>query len=83
MEVKLYKQSMSNSIIKKALVITIHYLILYWAFHLIHMHLGGQVSYTFPLRITCKKGGGDGVQITCKIVFILIGRPQSKYITYH
>ena len=35
------------------------------AFHLVRTHLGewgggggGQVSYTFPLRITCKKGGG-------------------------
>ena len=31
---------------------------------------GGQVSYTFPLRITCKKGG-EGVQIACKIAYVL------------
>ena len=31
---------------------------------------GGQVSSTFPWRIsiTCKKGGREGVQITCKIM---------------
>ena len=30
------------------------------AFHLVRMHLGvgGQASYTFPLRITRKKKGG-------------------------
>ena len=38
-------------------------------------------SYTFPLRITCKKGvgwgvgGGGGVQIACKIAYVLNGRP--------
>ena len=36
---------------------------------------GGHVSYTFPLRITCKKGGGEGVQIACKIAYVLNGRP--------
>ena len=35
------------------------------AFHLVRTHLGGvggwgQASYTFPLRITCKKGEGGG-----------------------
>ena len=35
------------------------------AFHLVRTHLGGEgggvkVSYTFPLRITCKKKGGGG-----------------------
>ena len=36
---------------------------------------GGQVSYTFLLRITCKKGGGEGVQITCKNAYVINGRP--------
>ena len=31
---------------------------------------GVQVSYTFPLRITCKKGG-KGVQIAYKIAYVL------------
>ena len=42
-----------------------------YAFHLVCMHQGGggtgQASYTFPLRIPCKKkkgggGGGGGVE---------------------
>ena len=37
----------------------------------------GQVSYIFPSCITCKKGGREGVQIACKIVYILNGRPLS------
>ena len=46
-------------------------------FYLVRRHPGGggQVSYTFPLRITCKKGGGEGVQIACKIAYVLNGRP--------
>ena len=50
------------------------------AFHLVRPHLGGerggggQVSYTFPLRITCKKGC-DGVQIACKMSYVPNGRP--------
>ena len=39
---------------------------------------GGQVSNTFPLRITCKKGGGEGVQIACKIAYVLNGRPLGR-----
>ena len=37
---------------------------------------GGQTSYTFPLRSTCKNGGGGGgVQIACKIAYIINGMP--------
>ena len=37
---------------------------------------GGQVPYTFQLRITCKKGRGEErVQMTCKIAYMLNGRP--------
>ena len=39
---------------------------------------GGQVSYTFPLYITCKKGEGE--QIACKILYILNGRPNTPSI---
>ena len=53
------------------------------AFHLVRTHLGGmggggQVSYTVPMRITCKKGGGEGegVQIASKIAYVLNGRPH-------
>ena len=38
---------------------------------------GGQVSYTFPSRITSKKGR-RGVQIACKIVYVLNGRPLMR-----
>ena len=37
-----------------------------------------QASYTFLLRITCKKGSG-WVQISCKIAYVLNGRPQGIY----
>ena len=37
---------------------------------------GGQVSCTFPLRITCKIGG-QGVQIACEVAYVLNGRPHS------
>ena len=40
---------------------------------------GGQASYTFPLRITCKKGVGGWVQIACKISYVLNGRPLSSF----
>ena len=54
------------------------------AFHLVRTHLGGrgfQVSYTFPLRITCEKkegGGGGGVQIACKMCLYFMGGPHLK-----
>ena len=35
---------------------------------------GNEVSYTIPLRITCKEVE-EGVQIACKIVYVLNGRP--------
>ena len=38
---------------------------------------GVQVSYTFLLRITCKKkkgGGGEEVQIACKNAYVINGR---------
>ena len=39
---------------------------------------GGQASYTFLLRITCKKKkkGGGAVQIACKIAYVINGRPH-------
>ena len=38
---------------------------------------GGQASYTFLLRITCKKGGGgEVVQISCKIAYVINGWPK-------
>ena len=36
----------------------------------------GQVSYAFPLCTTCRKGGGESVQIACKVVYILNGWPN-------
>ena len=36
---------------------------------------GGQVCYTFPLRITCQNKGGEGVQKACKIAYVINGRP--------
>ena len=38
----------------------------------------GQAPYTFPMRITCKKG--EGVHIECKIVYVINGRPHLKYL---
>ena len=35
---------------------------------------GGRASYTFLLRITCKKGG-EGVQKACKNAYVINGRP--------
>ena len=45
----------------------------------------GQVTYTFSLRTTCKqirikKDGGEGGMITCKIVYVLFGRPLAWLI---
>ena len=37
----------------------------------------GQVSYTFLLRITCKKKRGGGVQVACKNAYVINGRPQT------
>ena len=41
------------------------------------------VSNTFLLRITCpqKKGGGEGVQMTCKNANVINGRPQTTIYT--
>ena len=39
---------------------------------------GGRASYTFLLRITCKKGGGEGVQIACQFMYAINGRPLYK-----
>ena len=36
-----------------------------------------QVSYTFPLHITCKKGG-RGVRIACKNACAINGAPLSR-----
>ena len=41
----------------------------------------GQASYTFPLRITCKKGG-EGVQKACKIAYVINGRPLSPILYF-
>ena len=41
---------------------------------------GDQISYTFLLRITCKKKRGDGVQKACKIAYVLNGRPQTYMV---
>ena len=41
---------------------------------------GDQASYTFLLRITCKKRGGGGFQIACKIAYIINGRPHTFII---
>ena len=42
--------------------------------------MGGQVSKTFTLHIRCKKGAGEGIQITCKIAYVLNGRPPGEMI---
>ena len=39
----------------------------------------GQTSYTFPLHITCKKKKGGGIQIACKIAYVINGRPQGNF----
>ena len=38
----------------------------------------GQVSYTFSLRVICKRG--RGFQIACKIANVLNGRPLTKLV---
>ena len=41
----------------------------------------GQAFCTFPLRITCKKkkgGGVEGVQKACKIAYVINGRPHTR-----
>ena len=43
---------------------------------------GGQASYTFALRITCKKGGGEGVQIACKNAYVINGRPLALAVNF-
>ena len=43
-----------------------------------------QASYTFLLRITCKKGGGgEGVQKACKNAYIINGRPHNRITALH
>ena len=40
---------------------------------------GSQLSYTFPLRITCKKKRGrEGVQIACKIAYVFNRKPPLR-----
>ena len=40
---------------------------------------GGQATYTFSLRITCK--GGGGVQIACEIAYVLEGSLIATYLS--
>ena len=47
-----------------------------------HLGGGGQAFYAFPLRITCKTGEGEGVQVVCKNAYVINGRPLTNIQEY-
>ena len=51
------------------------------AFHLVHTHLGGGDGVESPIHFYCVLHAkrGEGVQIACKIAYVLNGRPHSLF----
>ena len=49
------------------------------AFHLVRTHLEGEGGFKYPIHFHCvlHAKSGEGVQIACKIAYVLNGRPLS------